>query len=251
MRKKRIVNTANNTWSVDFVNRSHVSDIDLELGVMALQRQINNHFLPAWSIGAQLNIVSVPSKENATIFILDDSRIPGIGGFHDITATTEIPVGFIFAQTVEDAGDSWTYAASHELMEMLVDPYANLAAEGQFNGSPAFFAYEVCDPVEADGGYKIAGTQVSNFVFPSWFINTTSTQYDYLNLLDAPFTIGTNGTLSMFKEIGKWHDVTNNGNLPKIHPKHTRRFRRHKRTNPNYGLTENHPEYMFQPHQKD
>lgn len=249
MRKKRIIpNAVNNTWNVDFVNRSRISDADLEIGVIALQRQINNHFLPAWSIGAQLNIANT-SSGNATIFVMNDSKA-GISGYHDITSS-EVPVGFIFAETAENAGDSWTYAASHELLEMLVDPYANLAAEGQFKGAPAFFAYEVCDPVEADGGYKIAGVQVANFVFPSWFINTTSDQYDYLNLLDAPFTIGTNGTFSMFKNIGQWQYVTNNGNLPRTHAKHTRRFRRHKRTNPNYGLNENHPEYMFQPHQKD
>lgn len=250
MRKKRLIpNAVNNTWTVDFVNHSHISDTDLELGVIALQRQINNHFLPAWSIGAQLNIVNVPRNGNATIFIMNDSREPGVGGYRDVVE--EAPVGYVYSQTLEGTGDSWTYGASHELLEMLVDPYANLAAEGQFKGSPAFFAYEICDPVEADGGYKIAGVQVANFVFPSWFINTTSTQYDYLDLLDAPFTIGTNGTLSMFREIGNWQYITNNGNLPKTHAKHTRRHRRQKRTNPNYGLTGNHPEYMFHPHQKD
>jgi hypothetical protein len=233
MRKNRLVpNAANTTWIVDFVNRSSVSDVDLENAVVAFQKQINNHFLPAWSIGAQLNIADVHST-NAAIYIMDNSKIPGVGGYHDITSM-EIPIGFVFANTTEQAGDSWTYAASHELMEMLVDPYANIAAEGQFNGSPAFVAYEVCDPVEADGGYHINGVQVSNFVFPSWFINTTAVQYDYLNTLDAPFTIGA-GSLSLFRTIGDWTDVSNMRSFPQNHSKQTRRFRRRVRSNPHYG----------------
>lgn len=237
-------------WNVDFINKtSIVGTAEFTTGVAALQTQINRDFLPAWSIGAKLNIVTQP-RGNATIYVLDSSSDAGILGYHDISQT-EIPVGFVFALTAKQFGDSWQNTASHELMELLVDPWANLAAEGTFVGSPAFFAYECCDPVEGENGYKINGITVSNFVFPSWFMEQTSKQYDFLKSLDAPFTIGSGGTLTYFRAIGDWVDVTSNSLLPKVHGKFTRRFRRRKRSNPNYGADFFPPKVVPHPHTHD
>ena len=242
--------TGNFIWNVDFINHtSIVGDTEFVNGVAVLQTQINRDFLPAWSIGAKLNIVTQP-RGNATVYVLDTTSDAGILGYHDISQT-EIPVGFVFAKTAKADGDTWQNTASHELMELLVDPFANLAAEGTFVGSPAFFAYECCDPVEGDEGYVINGVTVANFVFPAWFLEQTSKQYDFLKSLDAPFTIGSGGTLSYFRAVGDWTDVTSNQFLPKIHGKFTRRFRRRKRSNPNYGVGYFPPKVVPHPHTHD
>lgn len=228
--------TGNVTWNVDFINNtSIVGNQEFTNGIAILQQQINDDFLPSWSIGAQLSIVTAP-RGHATIYVVDNSDVPGDLGYHDATQA-EIPIGFVFAKTAKESGDSWTNTGSHELMELLLDPYANLAAEGQFIGNPAFFAYECCDPVEADGGYHIKGIQVSNFVLPSWFIPQTAPnhRYDHLKTLDAPFTIGSGGSLSYFRGVGDWQDVTSNQFLPSIHGRYTRKYKRRKRSNPNYG----------------
>src|SRR5437588_4673608 len=54
----------------------------------------------------------------------------------------------------------WTVGASHELLEMLVDP----------QGESVSFEYleEVCDPVQFLW-YKLRGVYVSDFVTPSWY----------------------------------------------------------------------------------
>src|SRR4051812_28107542 len=63
--------SGNFIWDVDFINQSTVvSDAEMTQGVAAFQDQINNDFLPAWSIGANLNIVTAP-RGNALIYILD------------------------------------------------------------------------------------------------------------------------------------------------------------------------------------
>ncbi len=221
-------------WDIDFVNKSTVVvNEDLELAIAAFQRQVNEHFGPLWFIGAKLNIVEKAGKINPTIFIMDtsDTTVPG---YHDINDAS-VPVAFVYAKTAKDTGTPWQIQASHELLSLLLDPYANLASEGQWLGRTVFFAYEVCDPVQGDGGYTIDGVPVANFLFPTWYIGNTAEQYDYNGTLDAPWTISSGGTLSYFRTVGDWKDVTSNPLLPKVHPLDSRRRKRRKRSQPNYG----------------
>jgi len=240
-------------WQIDCINgTSIISKNAFKNGIDALQIQIDQHFAPAWNIGANLKIVNQVTQGNVTIYVLDTTQEADILGYHDVTLK-EVPVGFVFAKTSQQSGESWTYTMSHEILELLGDPYANLAAEGQFAGAPAFFAYENCDAVEGDEGYKINGVQVANFLFPSWFVNQTATQYDCLQNLDAPFTIGSGGYLSYFRAIGDWIDVTDGSQslLRKTHSKYSRHFKRRKKANPNHGIDHKHPKFIPHPHTHD
>ena len=54
------------------------------------------------------------------------------------------------------------------------------------------YAYEVCDPCEADqDGYDINGVLVSDFVYPSWFesFRQAGTQFDQRLRITAPFEL--------------------------------------------------------------
>jgi hypothetical protein len=77
-----------------------------------------------------------------------------------------------------DIGEPWTVAASHEVFEMLVDPWGNATT-----ALPSGYAWmtEVADPVQ-DYWAWVHGVPVSDFVFPAWFENTTG-QQDWLSLL--------------------------------------------------------------------
>jgi hypothetical protein len=55
----------------------------------------------------------------------------------------------------------WSAKFSHEILEMLVDPYANVRTAG---GS----LVEVCDPVNGRT-YRVLGVPVSDFMLPDWF----------------------------------------------------------------------------------
>jgi hypothetical protein len=60
--------------------------------------------------------------------------------------------------------------SSHELLEMLADPDANLCVQASFEGHSRLYAYEVCDPVQGKScRYLVGGVYVSDFVLPSWF----------------------------------------------------------------------------------
>ena len=72
---------------------------------------------------------------------------------------------------------SWTVTLSHELLEMLADPWINWCAQGD---DGKIYALEVCDAVEADRmGYEIDGVLVSDFITPSWFEPTHADRVDF------------------------------------------------------------------------
>ena len=68
-------------------------------------------------------------------------------------------------KTTIAAGQKVSVTASHELLEMMIDPGAQLWAQ---NTNGCFYAYEMCDAVE-DEEYEIDGIAVSDFVHPSFF----------------------------------------------------------------------------------
>jgi hypothetical protein len=70
-----------------------------------------------------------------------------------------------------------TVTLSHELLEMLPDPWINWCAQGS---DGKIYALEVCDAVAADRlGYEIDGVLVSDFVTPSWFEPTQADRIDF------------------------------------------------------------------------
>jgi hypothetical protein len=160
---------------ISVINESTVvADADVQRCVDALQIQLSRDFAPIWGIAAQLNFH--PSKIAAPgtwqLVILDDSDQADALGYHELTADG-MPLGKVFAKSDQLAGTLWTVTASHEVLEMLADPTINLVAEvDNADGSIVFYAYEVCDAVEADAlGYAIGAVVVSDFVTPAWFDN--------------------------------------------------------------------------------
>jgi hypothetical protein len=150
-----------------------VGDGDVEAAVPALQKQVSRDFSAAWGIDADLSFVpsgAQPPVGAWCLTILDNSDQAGALGYHDVTPDG-LPLGKVFAGTDLQYGNSWTVTASHELLELPVDPEINQTAFVQSDSrSGRLYAYEVCDACEADAlGYPIDGTLVSNFVFPAGF----------------------------------------------------------------------------------
>jgi hypothetical protein len=80
-----------------------------------------------------------------------------------------------------DTGVPWTLAASHELFEMLVDPFAQTTTSPA-DGSGGEWLDEIADPVE-DYSHSVRGVVMSDFVYPAWFQNATGPQ-DAMGWLD-------------------------------------------------------------------
>jgi hypothetical protein len=108
---------------------------------------------------------------------------PGEGGFH--MDRHNQPYAKVIASPDDD---SWTVDASHEIIEMLVDPYGNrmqssdsIAISGNdVVDHPGTFNYlvEACDPCEANNyAYDIAGIALSDFITPHFYDASVTPRY--------------------------------------------------------------------------
>jgi hypothetical protein len=184
-------------------------DADVKRIVAALGKQLLNDFGPAWHTGAHLKFVDSKSKPPAgawVIALLDSSDVAGALGYHDLTPAG-LPLGKVFAGTDRQYGQKVSVTLSHELLEMLSDPWISLTAQAD---DGRFFAWENCDAVEADGlGYTIDGVTVSDFVLPAWF-GHGSGPVDHQGHLSHPLELAPGGYISVFDpQSGQgWQQVT-------------------------------------------
>jgi hypothetical protein len=197
-------------YRIAVVNRSSMADTVVRRVVQAVQHQIERDFVPAWGLVASLHFERRTPRHTMLIEIRDDPD-PSIDavGYH-FQEDTGLPVAYVFAR--EALADDGTIAPtlSHEVLEMLADPAVNLAAErpGRGGRPHRFYAYEVCDPVQADL-YKIDGEWVSDFVYPEWFETIWKRdghRFDHLRKVHEPFEIHTGGYCDV-RDRGNWHEV--------------------------------------------
>ena len=76
----------------------------------------------------------------------DKSDEAGDLGYHDFTPDGR-PISYVFAADLKEAGASVTVTATHEIAEMIADPW--ISENFQITDT-RFFAKEICDPCEDD-----------------------------------------------------------------------------------------------------
>ena len=158
-----------------------------------------------WDIAGTVTALPDPDSIEPGIwpvFIADD--IPdGLGGYH----TTGHNQPFAMVQS----GDTWSLSASHEVLEMLVDPSGNrlvaapavTIAGNEVQDAPGKFEYlvEVCDPSEdPDYAYLIDGVLVSDFYTPNYFdpVGSAGARYSFSGKITRPRQVLKNGYLSWY-----------------------------------------------------
>ena len=199
---------------VAVLNRSTViADAEAKQIVSALQQQLDRDFAPAWGISAVLSFVPSTSttgwKGKWNLTLLDSSDVAGALGYHDLTPDG-LPLAKVFAKDDQASGSSVSVTTSHELLEMLLDPFINLAAQAP---DGKFYAMEACDPVEADAlGYSIGHVQVSDFILPGYFGDLpASAPYDFRKHLTKPLSITPGGYVGVYDPAQGWTQVTADG----------------------------------------
>jgi hypothetical protein len=197
--------------------------------VTACNTQIARDVAPAWGRTAipvvyYANERSMPVQSDAVkIYIFNNSDQAGALGYHSETMSGQI-FGRIFAKTVTDYGLPVSYdpkrpnaitvstVLSHEVLEAFCDPYVNLWSDGPAIAEGSEYAYEICDPVEANV-YQIMATpnspasnvSVSNFVYPEYFDTATprGTKLDQMGVLTTPFSISKYGYMIVRRAPGQ------------------------------------------------
>jgi hypothetical protein len=184
-------------YKVAVINRTNLPNEVIQHVVKVLATQVSRDLAPVWGVDAQLRFVKngeAPAPDEWWLEILGTSDIGDAIAYHEMTPEG-LPRAKIFTETAKQGKASWTAAASHELISMLVNPRTNLTVIGDPQTSGKAYALEIPDPCQADT-YKIDGVEVSDFVFPAWFDPTrspNSTQFDFLRLIDRPLTLRPGG----------------------------------------------------------
>jgi hypothetical protein len=156
---------------VAVINASTKIDDDaVEEIVAALQKQVDNEFRETWGMAARLKFVgkkATPPPGSWWLAMLDNSDQAGALGYHDLTPDLH-PISKVFVAEDLKYHALPSVTASHELLEMLGDPYINETVLDPHTGR--LYAMENADAVEADElGYEIDGVRVSDFVLPQYF----------------------------------------------------------------------------------
>lgn len=209
------------TPTVFVQNQSTVlQDADVQKILPALQAQVDGDFAPIYLSACTLTFADKTQKlagVQPTLVIADNSDQAGALGYHELS--NEIPVGFVFAKDDIANGLSWTVTVSHELLELLHDPFIDLITlveqqGGRFRGpSGVLLAREVCDACEADQfAYTIDGVQLSDFVMPEWFNGNARADgnYSFKGNCKAPQQILQGGYIGLRNvgRLGQWGQVT-------------------------------------------
>jgi hypothetical protein len=179
--------------------------VDVDNLIAAMQAYVDQYVAPVWGTPAKL-IKSTDFVAGAWAMVfLDNADQPGALAYHDLTPDG-LPEAKVFVQTTLQNNDLVSVSASHELVEMLVDPATNLMTTGP--DPKTVYAYESADPVE-ESNFPVNGIPMSDFVYPAFFESFRkpgSVQFDQLNQVMQPFQILSGGYQIIFKN-GKWTQV--------------------------------------------
>jgi hypothetical protein len=190
----------------------------MQAAAAALNLQVMRDLPQFWNVQATVQYLPSPSKIPAGVWPVQlvKSLPPGEGGFH--LDKHNQPYAEVIAAPNDD---SWTIDASHETIEMLIDPSGNrmqssIAIEivgkkiqdgtGQFN-----YLVEGCDPCEANNyGYTVQGIVVSDFITPHFYdpVVTQGTRYSFTGAVTAPRQILPGGYISFVnQETDEWQQI--------------------------------------------
>jgi hypothetical protein len=179
--------------------------VDLDALIAAMQAYVDHHVAPVWGTPAKLVKTTGFVKDGWAMVFLDDADQPGALAYHDLTPAG-LPLFKVFVKTTLKNGDLVSVSASHELVEMLVDPAINLMSTGP--DPKTVYAYESADPVE-QLSFAVNGIPMSDFVYPSYFEGfhqPGSVPFDRMNQVKRPFQILKGGYQIIFKN-GKWSQI--------------------------------------------
>jgi hypothetical protein len=198
---------------------SEVSNKDLLRASAAVQKQVARDFTPYWGLRATVHafedLESVPSDyshvgvfgdpeelvgrlefaigEEYAAQLIDDFEGDRLSGLHLNTFTRQ-PFALV------EASDTWSVTLSHEVLEMISDPFGNrlvaamhpLDSEQRVN-----YLLEVCDPCQGTW-YPVNGVRVSDFYTPRYFdpVNVDRSRYSFTGEIESPLQVLEGGYLS-------------------------------------------------------
>jgi len=204
---------------IGLVDTTGAIDADLvHSAAAALNLQVTRDLPQFWPITATVMYLPSPKKIPAGVWPVQLVRTlpPDEGGFHSDKHRQP------YSKVIASKKDStWTIDASHEILEMLVDPYGNrmqssVAIEivgGEIKDGTGQYGYlvEACDPCEDNRyAYTINGIAVSDFITPHYYdpVVTPGTRYSFTGAIKGPRQILPGGYISWVDtEKDEWQQL--------------------------------------------
>ena len=193
----------------------------------AVQKQLTRDFTPFWglrvTVDAFEDLASVPSDYHPVVVfgdadelmgrlefaigeeyaaqLVDDFERERLSGLH-LNAFTRQPFALVAAS------DTWSVTVSHEVLELVADPFGNRLIAAAHPLDPrqrVKYLLEVCDPCQAMW-YPVNGVPVSDFYTPRYFdpVGVDRSRYSFTGALEYPRQILEGGYLS-------WIDPADSG----------------------------------------
>ena len=103
--------------------------VDFDKLIMAMQVYVDTFVAPLWGTPASLGKTTGFEKGAWAMVFLDDADQAGALAYHDLTPDG-LPISKVFVKTTLDDNQLVSVSASHELVEMLVDPAINMMTTG-------------------------------------------------------------------------------------------------------------------------
>src|SRR5262249_18352261 len=113
--------------------------VDLDKLIAAMQAYVDHHVAPVWGTPARLTKTTDFVKDAWASSSPDNADPPGPLAYPDLTPDG-LPLSKVFVKTTIDDGELVSVSASHELVEMLVDPAINMMTTGP--DAKLMYAYE-------------------------------------------------------------------------------------------------------------
>jgi len=190
-----------------------VSASDLAHVASAMQTQVTHDFAPHWHVSATITAFpNIVPDGYWPIIVKESLGEPGALGYH--ADKHRQPIAY-----VEHTPD-WPTTVSHELLEMLADPFGSrtvLTGDPRGSGPRAHVLIEVCDPCEAFT-YDVLGVPVSDFVLPGYYGSKRLSGWadpggSFLGKVH-PLEVARGGYLSWRTATGEWWQRTFFGSNP-------------------------------------
>jgi hypothetical protein len=204
---------------VGLVDMTGKIDADLvHSAALALNLQVTRDLPQFWPVTATVSYLPNPKKIPAGVWPVQlvKSLPPGEGGFH--SDQHKQPYSKVIATSSDP---SWTVDASHEILEMLVDPYGNrmqssvaieISGKKIQDGTGQFgYLVEACDPCEDNNyAYTVNGIAVSDFITPRFYdpLVTPGTRYSFTGAITGPRQILPGGYISWVDPVkDEWQQL--------------------------------------------
>jgi hypothetical protein len=178
----------------------------VEAAAASLNTQVMRDLTQFWNVQATVRHLPNPKAIPVGVWpvLLVAKLPPGEGGVH-LTKKNQ-PYALVIG--TPDSSD-WTIDASHETLEMLIDPSGNrleasraikIAGKDVEDAAGEFeYLVEACDPCEANQfAYSINGIAVSDFITPHFYdpVATSGTRYSFGGNITRPRQILPGGYIS-------------------------------------------------------